>query len=82
MAGERGYRVTKTYCKVVSGESIAARPEIQKLLEEVNAGLYAGVLVVDLERLARGNSADQAYRPGIQFRHQDSRPLPRSRPQR
>ena len=37
------------------------RPEIQKLLEEVNAGLYTGVLVVDLERLARGNSADQAY---------------------
>ena len=56
---QRGYRVTKTYYEVVSGESIAARPEIQKLLEEVNAGLYAGVLVVDLERLARGNSADQ-----------------------
>lgn len=51
LAGERGYRVTKTYYEVVSGESIAARPEIQKLLEEVNAGLYAGVLVVDLERL-------------------------------
>lgn len=61
LAGERGYRVTKTYYEVVSGESIAARPEIQKLLEEVNAGLYAGVLVVDLERLARGNGADQAY---------------------
>ena len=44
LAGERGYRVTKTYYEVVSGESIAARPEIQKLLEEVNAGLYAGVL--------------------------------------
>ena len=54
LAGERGYRVIKTYYEVVSGESIAARPEIQKLLEEVNAGLYAGVLVVDLERLARG----------------------------
>ena len=57
LAGERGYRVIKTYYEVVSGESIAARPEIQKLLEEVNAGLYAGVLVVDLERLARGNSS-------------------------
>lgn len=29
LAGERGYRVTKTYYEVVSGESIAARPEIQ-----------------------------------------------------
>ena len=61
LAKERGYFVAKTYYEVVSGESIAARPEIQKLLEEVNDGLYAGVLVVDVERLARGNSGDQAY---------------------
>ena len=60
-ASDRGYYIAKTYYEVVSGESIAARPEIQKLLEEVSAGLYAGVLVVDLERLARGNGADQAY---------------------
>lgn len=61
LAADRGYYIAKTYCEVVSGESIAARPEIQKLLEEVSAGLYAGVLVVDVERLARGNGADQAY---------------------
>lgn len=61
LANERGFYVAKTYYEVVSGESIAARPEIQKLLEEVNAGIYAGVLVVDVERLARGNGADQAY---------------------
>lgn len=61
LAEDRGYHIAKTYYEVVSGESIAARPEIQRLLEEVNAGLYAGVLVVDVERLARGNGADQAY---------------------
>lgn len=61
LAKERGYHIAKTYHEVVSGESIAARPMVQQLLAEVNAGLYAGVLVVDLERLARGNSADQAY---------------------
>lgn len=61
LASERGFYIAKTYYEVVSGESIAARPEIQKLLEEVNAGIYAGVLVVDVERLARGNGADQAY---------------------
>ena len=61
LAGDRGYYIAKTYYEVVSGESIAARPEVQKLLEEVSAGLYAGVLVVDVERLARGNGADQAY---------------------
>ena len=61
LAKERGYHIAKTYHEVVSGESIAARPMVQQLLAEVNAGLYAGVLVVDVERLARGNSADQAY---------------------
>lgn len=61
VAETRGYYIAKTYYEVVSGESIAARPEIQKLLAEVSAGIYAGVLVVDLERLARGNGADQAY---------------------
>lgn len=59
IAQERGYYVTKTFYEVVSGESIAARPEIQKLLEEVSNGEYAGVLVVDVDRLARGNSVDQ-----------------------
>lgn len=61
LASDRGYCIVKTYYEVVSGESIAARPEIQKMLTEVSAGIYTGVLVVDLERLARGNSADQAY---------------------
>ena len=61
LASDRGYHIAKTYYEVVSGESIAARPEIQKMLEEVSLGIYTGVLVVDVERLARGNGADQAY---------------------
>jgi len=61
LAKDRGYFITKTYYEIVSAESIAARPEIQKLLNEVSAGIYAGVLVVDLERLARGNGIDQGY---------------------
>ena len=70
--------MTKTYYEVVSGESIAARPKDSKAVEEVNAGLYAGVLVVDLV-LARGNSADQAYISQVfQFWHQDYHSLPRS----
>lgn len=59
LAQSRGYYVAKTYYEVVSGESIAARPEVQKLLDEVGRGMYAGVLVVDVDRLARGNSIDQ-----------------------
>lgn len=61
LARDRGFYIAKVYREVVSGESIAARPEVQKMLEEVSSGIYSGVLVVDVERLARGNSADQAY---------------------
>ena len=61
LASDRGYRIAKVYYEVVSGESIAARPQIQEMLAEVSEEFDAGVLVVDLERLARGNGADQAY---------------------
>ena len=56
LARDRGFYIAKVYREVVSGESIAARPEVQKMLEEVSSGIYTGVLVVDVERLARGCS--------------------------
>lgn len=59
LALKRGYNIVKTYREVVSGESIAARPEMQKLLAEVEAGIYDNVLVMEIERLARGDSIDQ-----------------------
>ena len=52
--------IEKIYREVVSGESIAARPEVQKLLEDVQTGNYDGVVVVELERISRGNQIDQA----------------------
>lgn len=45
--------------EVVSGETIANRPEMQKLLAEVESGIIEGVLVMEVERLARGNTRDQ-----------------------
>lgn len=51
--------ITSIYREIVSGETIAARPEIQKLLKEVAAGKWAGVLVMETERLARGDASDQ-----------------------
>lgn len=45
--------------EVVSGETIANRPEMQKLLAEVESGILEGVLVMEVERLARGNTRDQ-----------------------
>ena len=47
------------YQEIVSGESIQDRPEVQRLLEDVYAKKYKGVLVVEVERLARGNTKDQ-----------------------
>ncbi len=51
--------IKKFYKEVVSGESIDARPEVQKLLEDVEKGIWDGVLVVEVERLARGDTIDQ-----------------------
>ena len=51
--------LTDVYKEIVSGETIAARPVMRKLLTEVEAGLWAGVLVMEVERLARGDTIDQ-----------------------
>lgn len=51
--------VTQIYREIVSGETIAARPEMQKLLSAVSDGLFDGVLVMEIERLARGETIDQ-----------------------
>jgi len=47
------------YREIVSGDSIASRPMIQRLLSEVEAGQWDGVLVMEVERLARGDTIDQ-----------------------
>lgn len=45
--------------EVVSGENIKNRPQMKKLLEYVMNGVFEGVLVVDSQRLARGDTLDQ-----------------------
>ena len=47
------------YKEIVSGDSLDERPEAQRLLADVFAKKYKGVLVVEIERLARGNTKDQ-----------------------
>lgn len=51
--------ITKEYKEVVSGETISARPQMQELLQDVQNGLFEGVLVMEIERLARGDTIDQ-----------------------
>ena len=51
--------IVKIYEEIVSGETIAARPKMQELLSDVEKGMFAGVLVIEVERLARGDTVDQ-----------------------
>jgi len=61
LAAQMGITIAESaiYREIVSGETIAARPMMQRLLQEVEAGLWEGVFVVEIERLARGDSIDQ-----------------------
>lgn len=47
--------------EVVSGESLYARPEMMRLLELINTGMYAGVVCMDIERLSRGSSLESGH---------------------
>lgn len=47
------------YREIVSGDTIAARPMMQRLLQEVQDGMWEGVFCTEVERLARGDTIDQ-----------------------
>lgn len=60
LAEKKNLTIGKIYREVVSGETISERKEMQKLLKDVENEKWTGVLVVEVERLARGDTADQA----------------------
>lgn len=45
--------------EVVSGESLSRRPEMLKLLEEIEDNKFSAVLVMDFDRLGRGSMMEQ-----------------------
>ena len=45
--------------EVVSGDTIADRPKMQEVLSLIENDKYKAVLVLEIERLARGNTIDQ-----------------------
>jgi len=59
LADLQNLTVSEIYEEVVSGETITSRPQMQKLLHDVEANRFAGVLVMEIERLARGDTIDQ-----------------------
>lgn len=59
LAEGMGITIGRVYSEVVSGETIDDRPAVQELLHDVSENMWDGVLVVEVERLARGNTRDQ-----------------------
>ncbi len=59
VAKAMGISIDTVYREVVSGENIADRPMMKTLLSEVEQGIWNGVFVMEIERLARGNTIDQ-----------------------
>lgn len=57
-AARKGLYIAKIFEEIVSGETIEARPEIQKLIQECYDGKYRGILVVEITRLSRGSQGD------------------------
>lgn len=51
--------ITEIYEEIVSGESLFHRPEMLKVLERIEERPPRGVLVMDMDRLGRGNMQEQ-----------------------
>lgn len=51
--------VIEIYPEVKSGEKLIYRPEMQRLLDDVENGEYQAVLVMDIDRLGRGDMQEQ-----------------------
>jgi DNA invertase Pin-like site-specific DNA recombinase len=47
------------YKEVESGDSIEMRPIFKQLLSDIENDMFDGVVVIDIDRLGRGNQADQ-----------------------
>ena len=58
LCARKGLYVEKIFEEIVSGETIAARPRIQELINECFEGKYRGIVVIDVDRLSRGNQGD------------------------
>lgn len=59
IAKERNFNIVEIKEEIVSGESLFHRPKMLELLKEVESKLYEGVLVMDMQRLGRGDMQDQ-----------------------
>lgn len=59
LAKNKGYQIIEIYEEIVSGDTIEARPEMQRLIQDIKDYKYDAILVIDYDRLGRGNKEDQ-----------------------
>ncbi|WP_100406635.1 recombinase family protein [Bacillus solitudinis] len=59
VAQHQKLNIIKIRQEIVSGESLMHRPEMLELLKEVEERKYDAVLVMDMDRLGRGNMREQ-----------------------
>ena len=59
LAARKGLYVGRIYQEIVSGaESIKDRPEIRQLIEDCYAGMWRGIIIVEVTRFSRGSQGD------------------------
>lgn len=58
-AKERKLNIVEIKEEIVSGESLFFRPKMLELLKEIENKQYDGVLIMDIQRLGRGDMQDQ-----------------------
>jgi site-specific DNA recombinase len=59
LSNELKINITKVFPEVESGESILHRPEMTMMLKEMEITPPKGILVMDIDRLGRGDKIDQ-----------------------
>lgn len=59
LAKEHKINITEVFSEIVSGESLIHRPEALKMLQLMEERKPKGVLVMDMDRLGRGDKVDQ-----------------------
>jgi len=59
LAEDRQLTIGKVFKEVVTGELLQDRPEMQKVLHRIEKQISNGVIVIEIERLGRGDSEEQ-----------------------
>ena len=58
LAGKLGLNITRIYKEVVSGDGLFTRPEMVRLLQDVEADKYSAVCCMEIDRLGRSSQKD------------------------